>query len=91
MYVYMYVCTCMCACLYVCVLVRKLCRSFTWVGCHRETFVQDVKLLPGNTTIRPILHNLFHLLGRYHEHVRHDRDYFVRIHPENIVKGEKTA
>ena len=80
-----------CMFVYECVLVHKLRRNISWVGRRDGTFVQDSKLSPGNITIRAILHELFHVLGRYHEHVRYDRDYLVRIHPKNIVKGEKTT
>ena len=90
----MYVCMCVCVfvCICVCMLVHKLHRSISWVGRRRGTYVQDVKLSPEkNITIRAILRELFHVLGRYHEHVRYDRDYYVRIHPKNIAKGEKTT
>ena len=80
MYVYMHVC------MYV--FVCKLCRSLSWVGHRPDIIVQDVHLLSKYDTIEHILHELFHVLGRYHEHMRDDRDNYVQIHPENIYAGE---
>lgn len=31
-----------------------------------------------------IVHELLHLLGRYHEHTRHDAPRYIRVHYENI-------
>ena len=88
MYVSIYVCMYMYICTYA--FVWKLCRSFSSVGHQPARVVQEVQLLSAYTTITPILHELFHVLGRYHEHMRHDRDYYVQLHPENIYTGEKT-
>ena len=34
-----------------------------------------------------VQHEIFHALGRIHEHSRPDRDSYVRIHEENIKEG----
>ena len=34
-----------------------------------------------------MLHSLFHILGRYHEHQRADREAFIRIHREEVIGG----
>ena len=38
-------------------------------------------------SITSIMHALFHILGRYHEHQRTDRDSYVSVKKENIMKG----
>lgn len=35
-----------------------------------------------------VMHELLHALGMFHEQSRPDRDKFVDIHPDNIIKGE---
>ena len=32
-------------------------------------------------------HTLFHILGRYHEHQRPDRDQYIMVQWNNIMKG----
>ena len=32
-------------------------------------------------------HELFHSLGRLHEHSRQDRDRYIRVHWANIIPG----
>lgn len=34
-----------------------------------------------------VLHQLFHVLGRFHEHQRKDRDRYVTIKWDNILPG----
>ena len=34
-----------------------------------------------------MLHSLFHVLGRYHEHQRGDREEYIRIIKEHIIEG----
>ena len=40
------------------------------------------------TTLDIVLHEIFHVLGRYHEHQRTDRNLHVKVHKENIEKGD---
>ena len=50
--------------------------------------MQAIDLPPGLNTIGSIMHKMFHTLGRYHEHMRSDRDSYVIIYPENIARSE---
>ena len=34
------------------------------------------------------MHMLFHILGRYHEHERADREKYIDIIDENIMEGK---
>lgn len=34
-----------------------------------------------------IVHELLHAVGLWHEHMRYDRDGFVKIHYENVASG----
>ena len=38
-------------------------------------------------SVRSILHTLFHVLGRYHEHQRPDRDKYVMINWKSVKEG----
>ena len=48
---------------------------------------QVVSLGPGCAHRSVILHELGHVLGFWHEQNRPDRDKFVRINKENIIKS----
>uniref|UniRef100_A0A7E4V0W7 Metalloendopeptidase n=1 Tax=Panagrellus redivivus TaxID=6233 RepID=A0A7E4V0W7_PANRE len=34
-----------------------------------------------------VIHELLHAVGLWHEHMRHDRDKFIKVHYENIERG----
>ena len=49
---------------------------------------QDLTLAsPGCEHLGTILHEIMHALGFFHEQSRPDRDHFVTINWDNIVKG----
>ena len=48
---------------------------------------QSITLYRGHDSIQDIVRDLFHTLGRYHEHQRPDRDDYVTINWENIKPG----
>ena len=59
----------------------------TTVGFSKSKNNHYVDVLEPYTTLWTSLHLIFHILGRYHEHQREDRDKYVRIVKKNIMKG----
>uniref|UniRef100_A0A914XTJ4 Metalloendopeptidase n=1 Tax=Panagrolaimus superbus TaxID=310955 RepID=A0A914XTJ4_9BILA len=35
-----------------------------------------------------VIHELLHSVGLWHEHMRHDRDKYIKVHYENIARGK---
>ena len=52
----------------------------------RRVGPQTISIAPGCTGLTPA-HEIFHALGRWHEHTRPDRDNFVRINLMNVKPG----
>ena len=70
----------------------KLC--FSYRGCKTIGYDKTKHSIPVEidgmcTSSKSMLHILFHLLGRYHEHQRVDKDKYVRVLNENILQGMK--
>ncbi|KAH8330920.1 hypothetical protein KR067_008958 [Drosophila pandora] len=64
--------------------------SYTFIGFSPTRIPHPVYLdevYRKNTKV--ILHETFHVLGRYHEQSRHDRDEYVYIEEDNIINWEK--
>ena len=57
------------------------------VGFDRSTHYRYVLMDADFLSPKALLHTLFHILGRYHEHERPDRDEYVDIIEKNIIKG----
>ena len=57
----------------------------------RDENKQFYSIEVGDATIkmRSAFHMLFHVLGRYHEHQRQDRNEYVQINWMNILEGEE--
>lgn len=48
---------------------------------------QIIYLGPGCYTKGVVIHEIFHALGRWHEHSRSDRDLKVKVHLDNVMPG----
>ena len=57
------------------------------VGQDVDRPYQMVTIKEDELDFNPVSHKLFHVLGRYHEHQREDRDDYVRVLSENIEEG----
>ena len=57
------------------------------VGFDRSTNYRYVQVDAGCLSSKELLHMLFHILGRYHEHDRVDRRKYVEVIEENIIEG----
>lgn len=65
-------------------------RSFANVGYRPWIKSQRLEIDPAFDNYSDIIHELFHVLGRYHEQERKDRDKYVTIHLENIGTHERS-
>ncbi len=50
---------------------------------------QNVSIGPMCEYVGVVIHEIFHALGRWHEHSRPDRNSYVKVNHENILPGEK--
>ena len=63
------------------------CSRCSVVGFDRSIRYRYVQMDQSCLSFTAILHTLFHILGRYHEHERVDREKYVQIIEENTFKG----
>ena len=61
------------------------------VGLDRSTRYRYVQVDAGCLSSKALLHTLFHILGRFHEHERHDRGEYVEVIEDNIIEGTYTC
>ncbi|CAJ0596080.1 unnamed protein product [Cylicocyclus nassatus] len=63
---------------------------YTWVGrSGGRTILMLQSNYAGTCIVKgTVIHELFHLIGLWHEQSRYDRDDYIKIHFENIAKGE---
>ena len=57
------------------------------VGLDKSSLYRYVEVGKDSLSFKALLHTLFHILGRYHEHERADRKEYVDIIEENIIEG----
>ena len=57
------------------------------IGFDNFTHYRYVQLDQDFSSSKALLHMLFHVLGRYHEHERADREKYVNVIEENIIEG----
>ena len=58
------------------------------VGLDKSTYCSYVTVDETSSSSKALLHTLFHILGRYHEHERADREKYIDIIEENIIEGK---
>ena len=60
------------------------------VGLDKSTYCSFVHVPVGRgcSGSNAFFHTLFHILGRYHEHERSDREKYIEIIDENIIEGK---
>ena len=57
------------------------------VGFDRSTHYRYIQVDEDNLSYKAMVHTLFHILGRYHEHERPDREKYVDVIEGNIIEG----
>ena len=66
-----------------------MCRRYVHIGLCPNLPKQAILLAESKAiTLSTVLHELFHVLGRYHEQSRTDRNLYVKVYQENIEKGD---
>ena len=64
-----------------------LCSGCSAVGLDKSNYFSYVQVDGRRRTSKALLHMLFHILGRYHEHERPDREDYIQVIEENIIEG----
>ena len=57
------------------------------IGLDRSTHYHYVQVERVFFSPKALLHMLFHILGRYHEHERADRGKYIHIIKQNVIEG----
>ena len=61
------------------------------IGFDQESDHRYLAVDTAHLSLKSALHMLFHLLGRYHEHQRPDKDRHIRVVEGNIIQGTYTV
>ena len=73
-----------CTCKYSSCILYSGC---SFVGLDKSTHYRYVRVDADCSSSKALLHTLFHILGRYHEHERADREEYVDTIEKNIIEG----
>ena len=57
------------------------------MGVDKSTKFSYVSVDGANWSLKTLLHMLFHILGRYHEHERVDREKYIDFIEGNVMEG----
>lgn len=71
------------------IFLNEIFHNRCWSYLGRARGMQQISLGDGCAHKGVILHETMHALGFYHEHMRSDRDKYIKIHWENIDSGSK--
>ena len=63
-------------------------RACSRVGHEQAVNYNYIEVDDATASLKSLLHTLFHILGRYHEHQRNDQEEHVRIIIDNVIEGK---
>ena len=67
------------------------CSNCHRVGIYDQHEQAQLAVINSKTfSIKASFHTLFHVLGRYHEHQRPDRDQYIMVQWNNIKEGKQS-
>ena len=57
------------------------------VGFDKSSYCTNVAVDGVWSSSKALLHTLFHILGRHHEHERADRKNYIEVIENNVIEG----
>ena len=61
------------------------------LGFDNVTHYRYIKVDEQHASSKSMLHTMFHILGRYHEHQRADREKYIKIIREYVIEGKNAS